>query len=580
MVQYKSRHPYGTDTYNRAPSFGRSQGGTQAEQDELEKRRLEEERYREAQNRYIAVLNKNREDITQKSLVKQKGGIESALAAQQQAATARRDQQQQLYGQQNTNQRAGIAADASAQQFGQQTQRDQQQQKDLLRRDASQFGYSTQRDRAQQQDQLQRDQQQFGYQTQRDEKQFGYQTQRDQQQQQDLLQRDASQFGYSTQRDQQQFGYQTQRDQQQQQDLLQRDASQFGYSTQRDQQQFGYQTQRDEIQQGYTQQNATQRETFGVSERWNEQIQQARNAGMDFSESQQKEMKTLDESFQKNVMNGPFDEGLKQQAMLEHQRKLSAIIPNERVQSSQDGFDGSLVTHKKTGAEFIVSLDSRGFRTYEPLSSGQGKAAPTTQELASKQRKGALDREIAMQKLRDKLGAKTDPETGEPVYKNTDDLDKAAMDEFAPHEHYFREEEGLPPQKLYQQEIDREKLKQQQQQPQQQPFQPQGPIDPRGNEQWQIAPQQMPAGQASAKPPVLSARSPLPAEVGKTLSGLPGGKQLQALREKHSSTSTMDQTVRMAADIVINSVMTKDTSDPDLAEAEEILKKAGYKIGN
>lgn len=85
--------------------------------------------------------------------------------------------------------------------------------------------------------------------------------------------------------------------------------------------------------------------------------------------------------------------------------------------------------------------------------------------------------------------------------------------------------------------------------------------------------------QPAAQPPVLSSRGSLSPDVSKRLQALPEGPKLLQLREKHKSNSPKDQFLRQAADIVINFVLTNDTSDPDLAESLDRLNKAGFKFG-
>lgn len=320
------------------------------------------------------------------NLINQRGDIESSMFSQQQLAQARRDEIQQMYGQQNAAYKAGLDSAAMEQQFGYSTQRDEQQSKAQQERDALQFGYSTQRD------------------------------------------------------------------QQQSRDQLLRDKTQFGYSTQRDAQ-----------QQQYTQQNMYQRETADVSARWQEQIQQARNNGLDFSEKQQAEMKQLDEAFRKNVLNGPFDEGLKQQAMLEHQKKLAGIVPNQKIQNPIDGLKQNVIQDDRTGVWFRVGRDSNGYPTYEPLSSGSGGGAgkaPDPEKIAADQRKMMRDREHDLQKLDEKLRNEIDPETDTRKFKTQEEIDKEKMRIFAADERFYTDS-GLPPHEMYQLHARREEAKQQ-----------------------------------------------------------------------------------------------------------------------
>lgn len=262
----------------------------------------------------------------------------------------------------------------------------------------------------------------------------------------------------------QNYGYTMQRDKQEQNAHLQRDTMQHGYTMQRDKQQFGYQTQRDATQQGYTQQNAIQRETFNVSAKWQDQIQQARNAGMEFSEKQQNEMKQMDETFRKNVLNGPMDEGLKQQAMLEHQRKLSAIIPNEKIQDPKQGLDQSVIFHEPTKSWFMQGRDSHGYPTWQPLGGGGGKQEDPEKK-AKEQQSMMLKREETLIKLDKEIRAEVDPETDAPKFKTQDDIDKEKLRRLAPYERYYTDPAiGLPPHEMYQIQAHKEKMKQIEQQ--------------------------------------------------------------------------------------------------------------------
>lgn len=272
----------------------------------------------------------------------------------------------------------------------------------------------------------------------------------------------------------QNYDFTMKRDRQQQFSQRERDSLQHGYTMQRDRQQnqqqmlrdetqFGYQTQRDATQQGYTQQNAIQRETFNVSAKWQDQIQQARNAGMEFSEKQRNEMKQMDETFRKNVLNGPMDEGLKQQAMLEHQRKLSAIIPNEKVQNPQEGLNQSLIFHEPTKSWFMQGRDSHGYPTWQPLGSGGSGKQEDPEKKAAEQRSMMLKREETLNKLEKEIRAEVDPETDDLKFKDQDAIDKEKLRRLAPYERFYTDS-GLPPHEMYQIQAQREKLKQIEQQ--------------------------------------------------------------------------------------------------------------------
>lgn len=359
----------------------------QIRQGETDQEEQDYQRLQRAIDRRIAVQQSFLKERAQESLLQKKGGIEFGLAAQQQAAQAKRDAMQQQYEQSNMYQRAGIAADAAYNQHGYATQRDKQQTQDILKRDTLQHGFMTQRDK------------------------------------------------------------QAALDQQN-----------------RDERQFGYQTQRDATQQGYTRQNMYQRETADISAKWQEQIQQARNAGMDFSEAQKQDMKVREEAFRKNVLSNPnLDEGQKQQAMTIYQRQLSAIIPNEKVQKPEDGLNQSVIFHEPTQSWFRVGRDSKGFPTYDPLGSGGGGPKPVDPEKqAAEQRNNMLKREETLIKLDKEIRSEIDPETDTPKFKTQDEIDEEKLKRLAPYERFYTDPaspSSLPPHELYQLKAKRDELK-------------------------------------------------------------------------------------------------------------------------
>jgi hypothetical protein len=430
------------------------------------------------------------------NLINQRGDVESSLFAQQQAAQARRDEIQQMYGQQNAAYRAGLDSAAMEQQFGYSTQRDEQQSKAQQERDALQFGYSTQRD------------------------------------------------------------------QQQSRDQMLRDKTQFGYSTQRDAQ-----------QQQYTQQNMYQRETADVSARWQEQIQKARNNGLDFSEKQQAEMKQLDETFRKNVLNGPFDEGLKQQAMLEHQKKLAAIVPNQKIQNPIDGLKQNVIQDDRTGVWFSVGRDSNGYPTYEPLGggSGGGGKAPDPEKLAEQKRKMTLEREHNLQKLDEKLRNEIDPETDTRKFKTQEEIDKEKMRIFAADELFYTDS-GLPPHEMYQLHARREEAKQQAEQKKQQ--------ERAGRSQYDLPPdrgQQMPPRQPMPTP-AQSQQPPAPVKQGPVSATNLDSKLATAQYEGDQDTATALEAVKLITAKYNGAPPVGTQEFNDLIEAYRILRSKGVSI--
>ena len=548
--------------------------------------RLRSSRYETARDRFSATMESAIERAERRRLEREKAKAEAALAAQQAAALERRDKKQNLYETGSINQRANIAAGQAAMDFQNTMRRDKQQQQGTLARDAFQNQFTSQRDKQQAMDQQRRDERQFGYATQQAEQQHGNTLERDAFQNQYATQRDQTQFGQQLQRDFTQFGLDSRRQDQQQRNTLERDFMQGGiqadrdnrlneFDTQRDVRQDRFRTQDDLRQQQFQQQNMYQRETADVAAKWQEQIQQARNAGLDFSPAQKKEMAELDTAFRKNVLNGDLDEGTKQRAMLLHQKKLSAIIPTEQVQHPQQTFEQSIVVDQETGQKFIVTQDPNGRARYEPIGMGSGEdpqmkaQAQAAEKQAAAMQKATFDRQTKFMDMVDKLEQQTKVVNDEvvPVFSSRQEAVREAMNRFAPMEKIYRQQ-GLPPMVEY--EAEANQLRQAQENPQ-------GPPQTRVNPYRSEA---MSAAAAAAKPPVLSSRSPIPPQISKQLMQMPGGDQLVKLREKYKTNSATDKILRQAADIVMNAMLTGDTSDPDYAQALEMMQKAGFKIGN
>jgi hypothetical protein len=545
------------------------------------------DRYQTARKQFSDAVQQGIDRRAARKAAEDKAKHEAALRAQEAALQARRDKQLHLYDMVGTAQRGNISANAAAQGHGYNLQRDALQEKGVLKRDKLQNQFTSQRDQELARIQAQEDARRFGYSTKENEQQFGQQWQRDNLQQQHTLERDRLQQGNTLQRDELQFGYDTRRQDQQQDHTLERDYTQSQIQGQRDNRLNMFDTLRDQRQQGYTQENMYQREAADISARWQEQVQQARNAGLDFSQRQQQEMKELDASFRKNVINGDYPESLKQQAMVEHQKKLAAIVPEERVQHPQEGLNQSVMFHEPTGTWFMMGRDSRGNPTYEPLGSqsGQGDDKQAAQQAAEiRDAKFARDKEF-MKLVRERQ-METDAD-GVLVYPDREAAIKAAMDEFAPMEANYREEYKLPPLWAFQKEADEIRAKQGQQQAPPQTFvnpysPPAGMADSLGSRSGDEGMPQAPArarSQDVSQPPVISHNGEIPTIVRGFLQTVPGGDHLMKLRKKHSSNSGNDQTMRMAIKVVINHLMTGDTSDPDLAEALATVKQAGVQLG-
>lgn len=555
--------------------------------------------YDRQRDSYNATLQASIERREKRRREEEEAKRRAELQAQQDAAQMARDRQQQKYGQADTAQRAYYAANEAADDFNRTKQLNRQQQKDVRRRDTLNNDFTLTRDREQARDQQDRDQLQFGFDTRQNEQKFGYQMMENDQQFGHQIQRDRFQHGNTMERDSVQFGYDTSRANQQHGNTMQRDSALNEFDTQRDVRQNQYQSQRDNRlnmfdvnrearQQQYTQQNAYQRETAEVSARWQENIQKARNAGMDFSAAQQQEMTKLDETFRKNVLNSPvdYDEGLKQRAMLEHQKKLAAIIPNEKVKSPQDMYKQARIFDEELGMYFLHGQDAKGNSTFEPIGGmndgiaeqqrmqqmQQEKERQVAEKQADAQRKAMLERQREfMSIVNDKMNEESD--LGGRVYPDRNAAIEAAKVDYAPMEELWRQSHGLPP--MYELPSETKSIV--------------NPPQAGNGNPWRKQPQGMadslaarsgdPRMSEKPKPPVISHNSPLPSQVSDSLRTIPGGNQLQAIRDKYKSNTPEDQTVRLATTIVINAIMTKDTSDPDYEQALKILKGAGYNIG-
>jgi len=337
-----------------------------------------------------------------------------------------------------------------------------------------------------------------------------------------------------------------------------------------------YSMQRDATQQKYDQQNMYQREAADISAKWADNIQQLRNAGYEYSEKSSHGMKVLEETFRKTVVNNPnLDEGQKQQLKVQHQRALSAFVPDEKVSNPDDEIAQTFKYSAEMGTWLKRGRDSRGNPDWDVIGSGSGQSED--KQVALK-RKAFFDRQKEYDKIVSDIRTRVDG-VGDPLYTDEDGekIEELARKEFAERELLYRTEYGLPPSPAFQREADRVRNDQRDQQLrnqyQQLPREQRSQYDQGFDQGRGRQPQ-------AAKPlPVISARSPLPREVSQRLQTQVGGKQLEQFREKHKSNSELDQTIRHSADIVIRSVLTKDESDPLLPEAIENLKRAGFKVG-
>jgi hypothetical protein len=407
----------------------------------------------------------------------EEAALKAALAQQQINAQRERDRLLQDFQVANTNQRANISAGQAQRDFGYRSQlaeddregtmkRDElrnrfeeaqrrQQAKEQAERDRRLFEQTQQRDTSQFQNQLQRDATQMGYQQERDQfqqdatlkrdaMQFGFNTLRDDQQQQNLLERDTLQDVQQRQRDERLNQFDVQADDRRQQNVLQRDEIQQGFSVDRAQ-----------MQQEFTRESMYQREAAEISARWQGQVQQARSAGMEFSDRQRKQMQEMDATFRKNVLNGPWDEVMKQRALVEHQKKLSAIIPEQRVTSPDEEISQQFRMDPEWGP-MKRRFDSQGRPDWEPLGMGGSGGGEDRQAMQREKdiQRATFEREDKFNDLVDRLASEVDPVSGEPKYPNRGAVMQEAKRRFDRTEANYREIYGLPPHPLWQHEAD------------------------------------------------------------------------------------------------------------------------------
>lgn len=534
-----------------------------------------------------------------------KNRLQRELAAQDIKAQRDRDKRQFGYDTSLSTQRAFQQADAEAAEFRNRRKLNEQEQKGTLKRDSMQqrFESAQARQRALEQQR-------------RDERQFGYGQLEAQQAFENQMARDSAQNVFTNQRDFMQYGYDTLRSDQQQAQQRERDTLLNQFSAEQDSRQQSNMLERARLDQQFTQQNMYQRQAEEISAKWQEQVATAKNSGLDFSERQKKEMKDLDAAFRKNVLNGPYSDTLKQQAMVEHQKKLAAIVPEEKVVNPKEVMDSSIMLHEPTNTWFMQQRDSKGNLVFEPLGSNGpdmsalDKQAQQQQQLQLKQKEAARDAEFDRLEKFDKLvnAIRTEEIPGEGGLRYPDEqaVMAEAMKRFEPYEKSFQQNYGLPPLAPYQAKMDQERAaeaaaieaeKARRQQaidavkpdpakaarmnPWQQMLQSTGKkMNPPGTSHVNTS---RPAGidhsdpLNDTSPPVLISTKDLDWTVSTRLGHLPGGLELGKLRDRHNGKDPKSQTVRLAADIVINSMIMKDDSDPDLVEAYEVLKQAGYK---
>ena len=516
-------------------------------------------KYQAARSSYMDTLQASIERREKRRREEEEAKRKAELQAQQEGAQERRDERQHKYGQSDTNQRAGIASAAADQDFLNTSQLNRQQQAGLLKRDDRQNQFMTGRDLQQAIDVQNRDKRQFGYSRMDSEQKFGQQLQRDELQQGYTLDRDASQNGMQAERDQRLNQFDSQRTQGQNQFQLERDAK----------------------QQGYSQQDAARRETAEISAKWNDQIQQARSQGLDFSEAQKQKLNELDRVFRENVMgNDELDEGLRQQAMLLHQKKVSRIIPDEVVKSPQDIYQQKRIFDEELGMYFLQGQDAKGNPTFEHIA-GRGGGFAEQQRMREKEqqrtdkqmdvtRKAEFDREERWQKTLDDV--RNTLVNDEPVFTDPVLMEKEAMRRFERTDNLYRDKYGLEPFEPYKrqaEEIRKSQIPVQQQPARNNPYSrenrkdyvPQGPVDPLG-----IRQSQFPSGPQQSQLPVRpNAPRIIPAEKGADPNANP-------------ETAKVLEMVNHITNKWPNGVPSGSQDHQDLFKAYKFLKEQGLKF--
>lgn len=419
-----------------------------------------DERYERARERLRQTQQASLDRRAKKKAEEEKLRLQRELAAQEIAAQKARDERQFGYDTSLTAQRGLQQADSQAADFRYRSKLNDQQQRGTLKRDSLQQKFEAAQARQRAFDELNQDQRRFQNQLKENEQQFGFQTQRDATQQGFSLDKARLDQANTLQRDQLQFGYDTERLQQQHDNTLQRDVQENRFQTERDNRLNMFDVEQARMEQQFTEQNAYQAEAADISARWQEQVQIAKQAGFDFSPAQRKEMDAMEEAFRKNVLNGPYDEIVKKRALVEHQKKLAAIIPNQRVMSKQDDFESSRHFDEATGRFYRRVVGRGGQSEWEPedfgnaASSGsslQDAQAKQMEKQQERKQKAWMEREDRFNELVKDISLEEN-EDGTPKFKNPV---AEAMQRFAPYEKHYRESFGLPALGPYAQEAKR-----------------------------------------------------------------------------------------------------------------------------
>lgn len=345
---------------------------------------------------YVAGMDARTDRRLKKRMEEAKLRQQAALEAQRIQAQKDRDKRLAQYDSQASAQRAAAAADAQAMDYGYRSKLNQQTQRGQLKRDRLENRFKAAQSRLATQDQASRDRRLFEFGQAENQQQFDNQMQRDAVQNQYQSQRDLAGWGYDTLRSEQQHAQGIEASGIEHDQQLQRAKLANEFDVQGDMRQQANVLERARLEQQFTQQNMYQRQAEEISAKWQDQVAAARNAGLDFSEAQKKEMQQLDEAFRKNVLNGPYDEGIKQRAMVEHQKKLAAIIPTERVQTPKDMLNQAIQFDERTKSWYMMGRDSKGFPTFEPLGFDNGMDSMQKQQQREQQQ--MEKKQLALQK--------------------------------------------------------------------------------------------------------------------------------------------------------------------------------------
>lgn len=566
-----------------------------------------DERYERARERLRQTQQASLDRRAKKRQEEERLRQERALEAQRIAAQERQDNKRAQTELASNAQRATYAADAAAADFRYRSKLNDQEQRGTLKRTDIQNQFEAAQARQRALDQERRDRLQFGFSQQENQQQFENQMQRDAAQNQFTNQRDFMQFGYDTLRGDQQQQQTLERDKFQQEQQQRRDMLLNEFEVQGDQRAQKNIIERAQLDQKFTQQNMYQRQAEEISAKWQDQIAQARNAGLDFSERQKKEINDLDAAFRKNVLNGPYDELIKQQAMVEHQKKLAAIVPEQRVVTDAEQFANGTYFDPKSQMLFAKRAGRNGAPEYDPIGTATPNGTAINQQQRQQQqqqekqletvRKAKLEREDRFQEILDAVST-AENKNGDLLFGTPEAAMEEAMRRFEPYEATYRQDYGLPPLAPYKAKEEAkqaaEAMRRQQAidavKPDPQKMNRMNPWNEYLRER--AAKKAPPPGTSpvntaqrgidhsdprnSTAPPVLLVTKDLDWKVKSRLGSLPGGIELGSFRDRHSGKDIKSQTIRQAADIVIHSMIMNDTSDPDLAEAFEILKHAGY----